>query len=129
MAKPRENWYNKHYVDSWPLSPAHRKNDPQTSVESDSSITDSGLRGSLMDKCLWHIQDHPDQTAGEISEALGLNSWQVSKRLSDLKNKGLITPNGTKLFGKYRQQTWKEIHYIPPSPKAISFLPLLNLPP
>ena len=123
MAKERESWYKSSYVNPWPLSPAHRNNDPQTAAQSDTEVTESGQRSSLMDRCLWYIQDNPDQTAGEISKGLGLNSWQVSKRLSDLKNKGVIAPSGERLFKNRRQQTWREINYILPSPKAIS-LPL-----
>ena len=67
-----------------------------------------------MERCLWYVQDHPDQTAGEISTGLGLTSWQVSKRLSDLKNKGLIYPSGVRLYENYRQQTWREVQYILP---------------
>ena len=112
MAKQRESWYNSHYINPWPLPPVHRNNDPQTAAQSDYEVTQSGQRSSLMEKCLWYIQDNPDQTAGEISEALGLNSWQVSKRLSDLKNKGLITPSGERAYHNHKQQTWKEIQYI-----------------
>ena len=123
MTKRRESWYKDHYVNPWPLPPTHRNSDPQTSAQGDSDVTNSGDRSSLMERCLWYIQDHPDQTAGEISEGLGLNSWQVSKRLSDLKNKGVIAPSGEKLFNNHRQQTWREINYILPSPKTTS-LPL-----
>ena len=118
-SKPRASWYSEHYVANIFL-PAHRKTDPETSAEADANITNSGDRGSLMERCLWYIQDYPDQTAGEISAGLGLNSWQVSKRLSDLKNKGLIVPSGTRLFEGRKQQTWKEAQYIPASQKPIS---------
>ena len=117
--KPRESWYAQHYVSNIFL-PAHRNTDPATSAEADAIITNSGDRGSLMERCLWYVQDNPDQTAGEISGALGLNSWQVSKRLSDLKNKKLIIPSGTKLFEGRRQQTWKEAQYIPASQRPTS---------
>ena len=110
----RETWYESHFVEPWPLPPSHRNNDPQTSAEADSQVTENGDRASLMKKCLWHIQDNPNQTAGEISEALGLNSWQVSKRLSDLKNQGLISPSGEKLYENHKQQTWIEVQYTLP---------------
>ena len=116
--KPRESWYAKSYVTNI-FAPAHRNTDPKTSAEADAKITSSGDRGSLMERCLWYVQDNPDQTAGEISEGLGLTSWQVSKRLSDLKNKGLISPSGIKQFEGNKQQTWKEVQYIQPSPKVI----------
>ena len=103
---------NKHYMENLP--PAHRNTDPGTSVEADMVITQSGDRGSLMERCLWYVQDHPDQTAGEISTGLGLNSWQVSKRLSDLKNKTLIYASGVKLYESRKQQTWREVRYILP---------------
>ena len=109
--KPRASWYANHYVTDI-FAPAHRNTDPETSAEADAKITNSGDRGSLMERCLWHVQDNPNPTAGEISDGLGLNSWQVSKRLSDLKNKGLISPSGTKLYEGRRQQTWKEAQYI-----------------
>ena len=96
------------------LAPAHRNTDPGTSAEADMVITQSGDRGSLMERCLWYVQDYPDQTAGEISTGLGLNSWQVSKRLSDLKNKGLIHASGVKLYETRKQQTWREVRYILP---------------
>ena len=117
--KPRASWYASHYVSNIFL-PAHRSTDPETSAEADANITNSGDRGSLMERCLWYVQDNPNQTAGEISAGLGLNSWQVSKRLSDLKNKGLITPSGVKLFEERKQQTWREVQYIRPSEKTTS---------
>ena len=110
--KRRESWYASNYVTDI-FAPAHRNTDPETSAEADAAITESGDRGSLMERCLWYVQGNPNQTAGEISAALGLNSWQVSKRLSDLKNKGLIHPSGTKLYEGRSQQTWKEAQYIP----------------
>ena len=97
-----------------PLPPAHRNTDPSTSAEADMLMTNSGDRGSLMERCLWYVQDHPDQTVGEISTGLGLNSWQVSKRLSDLKNKRLIYASGVKLYETRKQQTWREIQYTLP---------------
>ena len=117
--KPRASWYAANYVTDI-FAPAHRSTDPATSAEADAKITNSGDRGSLMERCLWYVQDNPDQTAGEISAALRLNSWQVSKRLSDLKNKGLITPSGARLFEGNKQQTWKEAQYIPASQRPTS---------
>ena len=40
-----------------PLPPAHRNTDPATSAEADMLITNSGDRGSLMERCLWYVQD------------------------------------------------------------------------
>ena len=96
------------------LPPVHRTGDPITSVLAETAITESGARGSIMRQVLWYVQDHPGQCAGEISEGLGFTSWQVSKRLSDLKNKGLIHPSGVKLFKERKQQTWREIQYTLP---------------
>ena len=121
-AKPRPSWYASQYAAPF-LPPAHRNTDPTTSVEAAKNITDSGDRASLMMRCLCYVQDYPDQTAGEISAGLGLNSWQVSKRLSDLKNRGLISPSGVKLFESRKQQTWREVQYILPSKKATSSQP------
>ena len=97
-----------------PLPPAHRTTDPATSAESDRLLTSSGARVSLATRCLWYIQGHPDQTVGEISTGMGLTSWQVSKRVSDLKNAGLVAPSGVRLYGTRRQQTWREVEYVLP---------------
>ena len=92
--------------------PASRNSDPQTSHTAEAEITKSGQRGSLMRRCLHYVEDNPNQTAGEISEGLGLNSWQVSKRLSDLKNRGLIMQNGQKEFEGRMQSQWIKVEYI-----------------
>ena len=94
----------------WP--PAHRSNNPQTSVQAEVAITTSGQRASLAQRCLWYIVDHPYSTVGEISDGLGLNSWQVSKRLSDLKNQGQIMQAGDKEYAGRKQSKWIQVEYI-----------------
>ena len=94
----------------WP--PAHRSTNPQTSVQAEVAITASGQRATLAQRCLWYIVDHPCSTVGEISDGLGLNSWQVSKRLSDLKNQGLIMQSGDKEYAGRRQSKWMQVEYI-----------------
>ena len=103
----------------WALPPIHRNTDPQTSTDSAVEITTSGKRASLMKRCLWYVQDNPCQTAGEISKALGLNSWQVSKRLSDLKNQGLIMQEGQREFEGHQQVMWRPVEYEPMKPKRL----------
>ena len=93
------------------LPPVHRTGDPITSVLAETAITESGARGSIMRQVLWYVQDHPGQCAGEISEGLGFTSWQVSKRLSDLKNQGQLYQHGVTEYEGRKQMRWHPASY------------------
>ena len=96
-------------MNRWP--PVHHTNDPITSALAEAQITVSGARASIMKRCLWFIEDNPGKVAGEISEALGLTSWQVMKRLSDLKSKGLVYQDGIGEYENHKQMRWWKAQY------------------
>ena len=93
------------------LPPVHHTNDPITSALAEAQITTTGARASIMKRCLWYIEDNPGKVAGEISEALGLTSWQVMKRLSDLKSKGLVYQDGVGEYENHKQMRWWKAQY------------------
>lgn len=120
MAKPRQSWYAASYIT--PFLPAHKNTDPITSAEADEKITISGKRRTIARRCLAYLHDHPNKMAGEISAGLGLSSWQVMKRLTDLQHEEVIMVSGIGVFEGYRQQKYKEINYVLPSPKQTFLL-------
>ena len=85
---------------------AARAMDPWTSHDAADEITGSGKRQTLMEICLDHVGMFPGMTAGEIGEATGLGHERVWRRLSDLKNKGLIQQGPARKWHGKSQMTW-----------------------
>jgi uracil-DNA glycosylase family 4 len=76
------------------LPSAHRESDLETSIEADTTITESGERLSIMRTCLGLLLDRPGLTAGEVGDISGLGHPRVWRRISDLKNLELVYPEG-----------------------------------
>ena len=87
------------------VTPLARTTDPVTSHEAAQAI--NGRRASLKAQCLGCILASPGLTAGEIGEATGLGHQRVWRRISDLKNDGLIEPGPPRMWHGRRQLTWK----------------------
>lgn len=89
-----------------PDAPAARSTDPDTSHEAARAITTSDRRASLKRQCLAYITAHPGRTAGEIGEGTGLGHDRVWRRISDLKNEGLVQPGRPRRWHGKAQETW-----------------------
>jgi hypothetical protein len=70
--------------------PATRRTDPATSWEAERGITRSGDRLTQAERVLYEVRTHPGQTAAEIGVAVHLGHVPAQRRLSDLRNQGLI---------------------------------------
>ena len=75
------------------LSPASRRTDPQTSHEAEASVN-SGARQRQMHKLAELIREHPDLTGNELSLHGVLTERQISRRLNDARENGLIKVSG-----------------------------------
>jgi len=96
---------NQHLKVEWP--PISRPTDPLTSHEAEAVITDRGSRRSHCDEIYALVKDNPGLTAGEIGILTeGMDGYW--KRLSDLKNDGLIRQDQPRVWdGSGRKQvTW-----------------------
>jgi len=87
-------------------SPISRPSDPITSHIAGREITQNGRRITIMKQCLWYVARNPGLTAGEIGEGTGLGHMRVERRLSDLKNKGVLTQGTPRSWNGRPQVTW-----------------------
>ena len=78
----------------WP--PIARPTDPQTSADAAAEITSSGRRKSQASRILVAIRATPGLTIDDLAARLGKDNHKIGKRTSDLKNLGLIYPDGTR---------------------------------
>ena len=92
-------------LDLW--TPASRSSDPGTSHEAEKSINKDSTRESNARRLLEIVREKNGLTTGEIGQLVGnMDGWW--KRLSDLKNLGLIlqgTPRVWSGTGR-KQSTW-----------------------
>ena len=86
--------------------PIARNQDPWTSHAAGDAITNSGSRQTLAEICVDCVHKHPGLTAGEVGELTGLGHQRVWRRLSDLKNLGLIVQGTAKQWQGKAQVTW-----------------------
>jgi hypothetical protein len=99
-------WCMLHYQSHMCLPPISRKPDPVTSDEAGKEITESGTRSTLMSICLRTIMSTPGMTAGEVGDATRLGHERVWRRISDLKNRGYIYADGTRIWHSRAQMLW-----------------------
>ena len=83
-----------------------RATDPITSHLGAQEVTESGRRKSQKDIILTALRDSNGSTMSEVSMLTDLTEWQVTKRLSDLKNDGLIEQQGMALGQHGMQGVW-----------------------
>lgn len=83
-----------------------RRTDPTTSHEAGRIIDESGRRETLKAICLRAIELFPGSTAGQVGELTGLGHEKVWRRISDLKNDGLIVADGTEAWHGRAQSKW-----------------------
>lgn len=85
-----------------------RRNDAATSHEAAEKVTKSGTAAAHCELCLAAVRLEPGLTAVEIAKRIGIDRHAASRRLPELKGKGLVrtgesrvcSVNGTK------QMTW-----------------------
>ena len=75
-------------LDLW--TPASRSSDPNTSREAEKSINKSGSRSTQCNQILVVVKGNPGAVSGEIADITGMGMHITSRRLADLKNKGII---------------------------------------
>ncbi len=83
-----------------------RATDPITSHLGAQEVTESGRRKSQKDIILTALRDSNGSTMSEVSMLTDLTEWQVTKRLSDLKNDGLIEQEGVAMGQHGMQGVW-----------------------
>ena len=60
--------------------------DPSTSLEAIANLDASGIRQTHSRMVMESVRDTPGRTATEIAVYIGLEEYQVRRRLTDLKN-------------------------------------------
>ena len=68
-----------------------RQTDPTTSHHAARESELSGRAASQRAICLAWVNSHPGQTAAEIARAVGLERHAPSRRLPELRKRGVIT--------------------------------------
>lgn len=89
---------------------AHRRrSDPDTSREA-AHMIESAV-DAICGKLLAAFRAHGAMTRNEVARHVALSDYQVSKRLSDLKNAGLLIDSGLRRAGSTgRQQiVWRAL--------------------
>ena len=72
------------------LNHLSHSDDPETSREAIENLESSGIRATHAEMVLQAVREHPGRTGSEIAKALGLELYQVRRRLSDLKAAGRV---------------------------------------
>lgn len=89
----------------------------QTSLKAYQNIKDSDKTISLRDRIMACMQELQYATKGMIAQELGLPEEMIHKRLSDLKNDGLILKTA---YASLSKQTGKLQHvWVLPDTRAI----------
>ena len=86
-----------------------RATDAATSHMAAQSIISSGRQNTLKAKVLKALLKNDGMTSGEIADSLGLAHEQIWRRVSDLKNDGVIRPDGMRMWrgsGKMQEVWW-----------------------
>jgi hypothetical protein len=88
--------------------PVSRRDNPVTSFEAEASINSGGSRQTHIHRVLTIVRQSPGLTTGQVGEVSGLGQMETRKRLSDLKNTGLIRQGVPRVWegSGRRQVTW-----------------------
>lgn len=86
--------------------PIARGTDPLTSHKAAARLTTRASHSRII---LEVVSSHPGKTCREIASLAGLEPYEVSKRLSDLRSRRLIHPVGERLcrFSDRSARTWE----------------------
>ena len=85
-----------------------RRGNPQTSFEAEEAINKDGSRATHASVVLGIIQSEPGLTTGEVGDTSGLGQMETRKRISDLKNMGMIFAGDVRVWkpSGRKQSTW-----------------------
>lgn len=89
--------------------PGHHRNDPRTSVEADFNHRASGKTETHQNLVLAEVRAQGGMCAEEIGERTGLGRVEAARRLSDLKDRGLVERGERVTYGGSSQSTWTAI--------------------
>jgi len=79
-----------HQIGMFDAIPVSRPSDPDTSHEAEETINKTGSRITQCNTIFLVLKSSPGKLAGEIADSTGLGMHVTSRRLADLKNRGLI---------------------------------------
>jgi len=79
-----------HQIGMFDAIPVSRPSNPDTSHEAEESINKTGSRTTQCSEIFSVLKSNPGKLSGEIADITGLGMHVTSRRLADLKNKGLI---------------------------------------
>ena len=85
-----------------------RRDNPETSFEAEEAINKDGSRVTHLSVVLGVIESQPGLTTGEVGDASGLGQMETRKRISDLKNMGMIFAGDVRVWeaSGRNQSTW-----------------------
>ena len=86
--------------------PISHSNDPEPSKEGAKKVTASGRRSAHVKLVLDVVRAFPGSTAGEIGKETKLGHVRAQRRLSDLKNDGVIFISGKEKYKGNNQSRW-----------------------
>tara|TARA_R100000656_G_scaffold73358_2_gene54623 strand:- start:158 stop:475 length:318 start_codon:yes stop_codon:yes gene_type:complete len=86
--------------------PASHSNDPESSKEGAKKVTRSGKRSAHVKLVLDVVRAFPGSTAGKIGKETKLGHVRAQRRLSDLKNDGVVFISGKEKYKGNNQSKW-----------------------
>ena len=86
--------------------PISHSNDPEPSKEGAKKVTRSGKRSAHVKLVLDVVRAFPGSTAGKIGKETKLGHVRAQRRLSDLKNDGVIFISGKEKYKGNNQSRW-----------------------
>jgi hypothetical protein len=92
-----------------------RTTDPQTSRDAAALMEATGTATAHRATCLAEVKRLPGQTAAEIAQALGMERHEPSRRLPELRQRGLVR-NGISricMVQGHRSMTWWPVEAKP----------------
>ena len=87
-------------------SPIARASDPGTSHAAAEALTRSGGRVRQLDVVLRAVLAHPGLTGTELGDTTGMGQVPAVRRLSELKNRGMVVQGAPVGLNGRRQVTW-----------------------
>ena len=89
-------------------NPLARRTDPQTSHAAAREYRDSGKLSESKAEVLDAVRNHGGCTAVELAAKAGLDRYETSRRLADLKNARLVRLGGSRVceVNKRKMETW-----------------------
>lgn len=70
------------------LPPATHRVDPPSAAEAERRHTRSGRRARNLERVREALRQLPGHTGAELAASMGMDTYEVRRRLSDLKNRG-----------------------------------------